>query len=66
MKIKLGAWGIAILTVLYISVLDVFFKFIINREIDGVIQLSASFFVLVYSVWHFKLIINFINKKTEE
>jgi len=65
-KIKLGTWGAALLTVLYISVLDLFFKFIINREVEGAIQVTASFLVLMYSVWYFKTIINFINKKTEE
>jgi hypothetical protein len=65
-KIKLGTWGAALLTVLYISVLDLFFKFIINREVEGAIQVITSFLVLMYSVWYFKTIINFINKKTEE
>ena len=65
-KIKLGTWGAALLTVLYISMLDLFFKFIINREVEGAIQVITSFLVLMYSVWYFKTIINFINKKTEE
>ena len=65
-KIELGTWGAALLTVLYISVLDLFFKFIINREVEGAIQVITSFLVLMYSVWYFKTIINFINKKTEE
>lgn len=65
-KIELGTWGAALLTVLYISVLDLFFKSIINREVDGAIQVTASFLVLMYSVWYFKTIINFINKKTKE
>ena len=59
-KFMLGGWGVIILTMIYISVMGMYFEYIINREVLEVVQLVLTLGVLVYTVYMIKLIINLV------
>jgi uncharacterized membrane protein YjjP (DUF1212 family) len=66
---KLGTWGVIILTMIYLIVINTFFEYVINREINSVIQIVAVLVALAYTVFTLKLIINLVYniiKKEEE
>jgi hypothetical protein len=56
----LGGWGVIILTMIYLSVMGMYFEYIINREVLEVVQLVLTLGVLVYTVYMIKLIINLV------
>jgi hypothetical protein len=56
----LGGWGVIILTMIYLSVMGMYFEYIINREVLEVVQLVLTLGVLVYTVYMVKLIINLV------
>jgi hypothetical protein len=39
-----------------------YFEYIINREMNEIVQSIASVIALMYTAWQIKLIVNFINK----
>jgi hypothetical protein len=59
-KFMLGGWGVIILTMIYLSVMGMYFEYIINREVLEVVQLVLTLGVLVYTVYMVKLIINLV------
>jgi len=59
-KFMLGGWGVIILTMIYLSVMGMYFEYIINREVLEVVQLVLTLGVLVYTVYMIKLIINLV------
>jgi|688.fasta_scaffold09709_26 hypothetical protein len=66
---RLGTWGVIILTMIYLIVINTFFEYVINREINSVIQIVAVLVALAYTVFTLKLIINLVYniiKKEEE
>jgi hypothetical protein len=66
---RLGTWGVIILTMIYLIVINTFFEYVINREVNSVIQIVAVLVALVYTVFTLKLIVslvyNFIKKEEE-
>lgn len=57
MKIKLGLWGLVGTTIIYIYIMNLFFNYVINREVDEILQIGASFMALIYTVFQIKLIV---------
>ena len=62
----LGGWGVIILTMIYLSVMGMYFEYIINREVLEVVQLVLTLGVLVYTVYMIKLIYKFIYNNLKE
>jgi hypothetical protein len=65
-KIKLGGWGVIILTMIYLSVMGMYFEYIINREVLEVVQIVSTLGVLVSTYYMFKLIYKFIYNNLKE
>ena len=67
-KFKISGWGVLALTIVYVFIMNLFFDYVISREVDSILQLGASFFALVYSVWQVQIIISYFTKtiKTKE
>jgi hypothetical protein len=67
-KFKISGWGVLALTIVYVFIMNLFFDYVISREVDSVLQLGASFLALVYSVWQVQIIISYFNEtfKTKE
>jgi hypothetical protein len=65
---KLGIWGVVILTIIYLLVMNVFFEYVINREVDLILQAGGSVIVLMYTVFMIRLMVNklFDKLKKEE
>jgi hypothetical protein len=61
--ITLGMWGTIATVFIYVFIVGKYGEYVINREVDYIIQLIATFVVLFYTVWQIKLISNFINRK---
>jgi len=59
---KLGIWGLVTSLFIYVFVIGMYGKYIINVDMDSIIQAIATLFALMYTVWQVKLISNFINK----
>jgi hypothetical protein len=60
-KFMLSWWGVTILTVVYLYIIDLFTEYIISREVASEIQIVLTLGVLVYTYYMFKLIYNFID-----
>jgi hypothetical protein len=65
-KFMLGGWGVIILTMIYLSVMGMYFEYIINREVLEVVQIVSTLGVLVYTVYMIKLIYKFIYNNLKE
>jgi hypothetical protein len=67
-KFKITGWGVLALTIVYVFIMNLFFDYVISREVDSILQLGCLFFALVYSVWQAQIIINYFTKtiKTKE
>ena len=67
-KIMLSWWGVSILTIVYLYLIELFIEYIISREVASEIQIVLTFGVLVYTYYMLKLIYNFIynNLKKEK
>ena len=61
-KFKISGWGVLALTIVYVFIMNLFFDYVISREVDTILQLGASFFALVYSVWQAQIIISYFTK----
>ena len=53
-------WGVAILSVIYLYVIDLFNEYVISREMTAELQIVFTLGVLVYTYYMIKLIYNFI------
>jgi hypothetical protein len=62
----LSGWGVAILTIVYLYVIDLFAEYIISREVASEIQIVLSLGVLVYTYYLLKLIYNFIQNNLKQ
>ena len=60
---KLGLWGTIALVFVYVAIMNLFFEYVINSDVDSVLQGASILVALSYTVWTFKQISNFINKK---
>ena len=67
-KFMLSWWGVSILTIVYVYLIELFTEYIISREVASEIQIVLTFGVLVYTYYMLKLIYNFIynNLKQEK
>jgi uncharacterized BrkB/YihY/UPF0761 family membrane protein len=65
-KFMLGGWGVIILTMIYLSVMGMYFEYIINREVLEVVQIVSTLGVLVSTYYMFKLIYKFIYNNLKE
>jgi hypothetical protein len=65
-KFMLGGWGVTILTIIYLYVINLYTEYIISREVMSEIQIVLTLGVLVYTYYISKLIYNFINKNLKE
>lgn len=61
-------WGVVLLSMIYMLVIGSYFEYIINREMNEIVQMIASVIALAYTAWQINVIVNFINKsiKTKE
>lgn len=70
LKFKLGLWGVVGTTIIYMYVMNLFFTYVINREVDEILQIGATFISLVYTVFQIKIVVkeltNLFNKKEKE
>lgn len=55
---KLGLWGVIILTTIYLYVINLYFEYIINREVASEIQIVLGLLTLSYTIFQIKLIVN--------
>jgi hypothetical protein len=55
---KLGLWGVIILTTIYLYLMNVYFEYIINREVSSEIQIVLGLVALSYTIFQIKLIVN--------
>ena len=62
----LSGWGVAILTIVYLYVIDLFAEYIISREVMKEVQMVLGLGVLVYTYYMLKLIYIFINNNLKE
>jgi nitrogen fixation protein FixH len=67
-KFNITGWHVLAALLAYIFVMNLFFDYVISREVDSLVQLGASFIALIYTVWQVQIIISYINKtiKTKE
>lgn len=65
-KFMLGGWGVAVLTVVYLYMIDLFAEYIISREVASEIQIVSTLGVLVYTYYLLKLIYNFIQNNLKQ
>jgi hypothetical protein len=70
MKVKLGLWSIVGLTIVYLYIMNLYFDYVVSRNVDGFLQMVVTFVALFYTVFHIQLIvnsvINLINKKEKK
>jgi hypothetical protein len=66
--LKITGWGVLALTIVYVFIMNLFFDYVISREVDSILQLGASFLAIVYSVWQVQIIVSYFNTtiKTKE
>lgn len=67
-KFNVTGWHVLASLLVYIFVMNLFFDYIISREMDSLVQLITSFIALVYTSWQIQIITSYINKtiKTKE
>jgi hypothetical protein len=65
-KFMLGGWGVTILTIVYLYVINLYTEYIISREVMSEIQIVLTLGVLVYTYYMSKLIYNFIYNNLKE
>lgn len=54
---KLGLWGVIILTTIYLYLINLYFEYILSREVAGEIQIVVSLIALAYTIFQVKLIV---------
>jgi|688.fasta_scaffold2502828_1 hypothetical protein len=65
-KSKLGLWGVVILTFIYLLVMNVFVEYVINREVDIILQAGGSVIALMYTVFMIRLVVNKVFNKLKK
>jgi hypothetical protein len=67
-KFNVTGWHVLASLLVYICVMNLYFDYIISREVDALVQIIASFIALGYTSWQLQIIINYIIKtiKTKE
>lgn len=55
---KLGLWGVIILTTIYLYLINLYFEYILSREVATEIQIVVSLFALAYTIFQVKLVVN--------
>jgi nitrogen fixation protein FixH len=67
-KFNVTGWHVLASLLVYIFVMNLFFDYIISREMDSLVQLITSFIALVYTSWQIQIITSYISKtiKTKE
>jgi hypothetical protein len=67
-KFNVTGWHVLASLLVYIFIMNLFFDYIISREMDSIVQLITSFIALVYTSWEIQIITSYINKtiKTKE
>jgi hypothetical protein len=55
---KLGLWGVIILTTIYLYLMNMYFEYILSREVVMEIQIVVGLIALAYTVFQIKLIVN--------
>jgi uncharacterized BrkB/YihY/UPF0761 family membrane protein len=65
-KIKLGGWGVAILVIIHLYVVNLYTEFILSREVSIELQIVSTLGVLVSTYYMFKLIYKFIYNNLKE
>jgi hypothetical protein len=67
-KFNITGWHVLASLFVYVFIMNLFFDYVISREVDSLVQLGASFIALVYTVWQVQIITSYINKtiKTKE
>jgi hypothetical protein len=53
-------WGVALLSLINLYVVELFLEYILNREVMKEIQIVLTLGVLVTTIYSIKLIVNFI------
>ncbi len=61
-------WGVSILLIINLYIIDLFSEYIVNREVMKEVQIVLTLGVLVSSIYVIKLMVNFIHNylKQEE
>jgi hypothetical protein len=65
-KIKLGGWGVIILVIIHLYVVNLYTEFILSREVSIELQSVSTLGVLVSTYYMFKLIYKFIYNNLKE
>jgi|LakMenE18May11ns_1017448.scaffolds.fasta_scaffold9957284_10 hypothetical protein len=65
-KIKLGGWGVTILVIIHLYVVNLYTEFILSREVSIELQIVSTLGVLVSTYYMFKLIYKFIYNNLKE
>lgn len=65
-KFMLGGWGVTILTMVYLYIIELFTEYIISREVASEIQIVLTLGVLVYTYYMLKLVYNFIHNNLKQ
>ena len=53
-------WGVAILSLINLYIVELFFEYILNREVMKEIQIVLTLGVLVTTIYNIKLIVSFM------
>ena len=62
----LSWWGVSILTIVYLYLIELFNEYIISREVASEIQIVLTLGVLVGTYYILKLIYNFIQNNLKQ
>lgn len=62
----LSWWGVSILTIVYLYLIELFNEYIISREVASEIQIVLTLGVLVSTYFMLKLIYNFIKNNLKQ
>jgi uncharacterized BrkB/YihY/UPF0761 family membrane protein len=65
-KIKLGGWGVTILVIIHLYIVNLYTEFILSREVSIELQIVSTLGVLVSTYYMFKLIYKFIYNNLKE
>lgn len=57
LKFKLNWWGLVGTTIMYIYIISLIFNYVINREVNQILQIGASFLALTHTVFQIKLVV---------
>lgn len=55
-----GPWGAFCLTIVYLLVMDLYFHYCLNSEVDLYLQAGATIAAVYYTWWQLRLIVTII------